>query len=290
MNNPSFRDGLRLGATISAAIIALSIVGVLISSSLVALFSGSPTEPDMKSAGVDYGATLVTSLLILAPVVVSPWAFYGQGYGAALPASPVTPRFVAATMLAWLAMGATGVANPWVQHLFGQPQFSGLGVDDAQMTFLALNAGVTEEAAYLAAPTGLLFLLGSLLNLWRAHRGRARFPHRSLWLVAAIFGPMLVLVGRASGHLYQGTASAMLGVVWGAALVAVFVWARSVWPVMLGHIIYDLPVHYSSWGGLISHHVIAPAVIAAVCLIWIHRSRARSERKQAHLSEMSLPD
>lgn len=280
MTNTPFRDGFRLGATMVTAMIALATFASLIITIITTLTATS--EPPLpESEGIPYSQTAITTGVILLPVVLAPFTYYGQGFGNSFPRPPRPTRFVAATGLTWFAMGTTGVANPWLQHMFGQAQFEGLNVTDSQMIFLAFNAGLAEEAAYLAVPTGLLFLIGSLLNLWRTRRGRAPFSPRALWLVAAIIGPALVLTGRASGHLYQGTASAVVGIVWGAALIAVFVWARSVWPVMLGHVIYDLPVHYNSWGGLISHHVIAPAVISTLALLWVHHS---SRSKQPHLT------
>lgn len=271
MTNAPFRDGFRLGATMVVAIIALATFASLIITIIITLTTTS--EPPLPEPGsIRYSQTAITTGVILLPVLLAPFTYYGQGFAASLPSAPRTTRLIAATGLTWFAMGVTGVANPWLQHMLGQAQFDGLNVTDSQMVFLAINAGLAEEAAYLAVPTGLLFLIGSLLNLWRTRRSRAPFPARTLWLIAAIIGPALVLTGRASGHLYQGTASAVVGIVWGAALIAVFVWARSVWPVMFGHIIYDLPVHYSSWSGLISHHVIAPAVISALALLWVHHS------------------
>lgn len=283
MNNPTLRDGLRLGVTLWAAIIALSAVVTLVSSSLVTLLSGSAPSPSPSDGGIAYRSTIATSLLLLAPVVLSRWSFYGEGYGASLPRPPVVPRFIAGVMLTWFAMGATGVANLWLRVLVGQDQFSGLGISDKTMVFVALNAGVTEEAAYLAAPSGLLFLALSLVSQWKKRRGQAPLSPRSMWLSAAMIGPALVLVGRVSGHLYQGPVSAIMGAAWGAALIATFVWARSVWPVILGHIIYDLPVHYSSSYGLISYHVIAPAVMAGICLIWLRVTQERTRRGESLL-------
>lgn len=287
-SNP-FRDGFRIGVTILVAIVSLSTVAGLIITIIITLTAES-VAPVHASGNIPYAETAVTTLLLLAPVLLSPWMYYGQGFAASPPQPPRLAYLVAATGLTWFAMGATGVANPWVQYMLGQTQFSGLNVTDHQMTFLAITAGLGEEAAYLATPTGLLFLIGSLSNFWLVHNNRRPISAPRLWLLSAICGPALVVVGRISGHLYQGQASAILGLVWGVALAVIFFWVRSVWPLMLGHIIYDLPVHYDSWIGLISHHVIAPAIISVLGLIWVRRAKHASSNKQAHLDEMDLPN
>lgn len=241
--------------------------------------------PPAANAGYDFadlqvGLTLTTTLLVLTPLFLVIGTPAARGYGTALPRRPRTLHFLTAAALAWLAMGATGVANPWLRYAFGQEQWEGFTngaspITDGQMVFLAINAGLSEEALYLALPTGTIYLLGSAMNLWRKRTDRTPIVASRLWGISAILGPALVIVGRGSGHLYQGTMSAVLGLMWGLALAAVFFWVRSVWPVMLGHAIYDLPVHYGSWAGLIAHHVITPAVIAGLGAALLWRARRR---------------
>lgn len=263
--------GIRLGATVLAGILALATVASLIAT-IIATLTSSPEPPLPQSGDFPYAQTLIATSIIVVPLLLAPLMFHSRGFAVVLPPAPALPRLLAATGLTWLAMGSTGVANSFLQIALGDSQFEGLGVTDRQMMFLAFNAGVSEEAAYLAAPSGLLFLAGSLLNHWRDRTGKRLIPQRTLWIASATAGPVILLAGRATGHLYQGSASAILGVVWGASLIAIFVWVRSIWPLMLGHVIYDLPVHFDSWPELISYHVIAPALISVFAIVLIRRT------------------
>lgn len=289
MTGNTFLGGLKFAATILAGIISLSLVFALIAT-IITTITADPTGPLPDTGSFPYATTAATTLIFLTPVLLAPWMHYGQGFAASMPRRPRAPLFIAATGLTWFAMGTTGVAHPWIEHALGQPQFEGLNITDGQMIFIAFNAGLGEEATYLAAPTGLIFLLGSLINLWLTHRHQQPISAQKLWTLAAIVGPGLVLAGRATGHLYQGEVSALLGLTWGATLAVIFFWVRSVWPLMLGHIIYDLPVHYETWAELISHHVIAPAIISIAALFWVRYAKRARRNRQAHHNMVSLPE
>lgn len=274
------RSGARIALTTQIAVLSGGIVAATLLSSFITLAvpSDGATEPvPLPSPGM----VAATTGVFVAPVVMSLLIPHGDGFAARVPPFPAAARFIAAAALTWLAMGAVGVANPWLRYLFGLPQFEGLGVSDRQMVLLAFQAGISEEAAYLAIPAGLAWLIGCVVNRCREKHGRAPCSRATLWAISATVGPAVVLVGRASGHLYQGGMSAVLGVAWGAALIAIFVWVRTVWPLMLGHVVYDLPTSYPTWSGLIAHHVIAPAVIAVVALALIQRAKHRTKRESA---------
>lgn len=269
----TIRQGLRMAVTVQVASVSLGVVGALCMASVITVLGGTEgvTEAPADGGSVAYGPTVAATFIFVFPVLLAPLALHGTGFAAALPQGPRAARFIAAAALTWLAMGATGLANPWVRRLLGQEQFSGLGVADHDMVFLAINAGIGEEAAYLAVPTGLVWMVGSILSARRSRRGATGASPERLWTIAAVIGPAAVLAGRATGHLYQGSVSALGGIVWGVALAAVFYWARSIWPLMLGHVLYDLPTSYTTWSGLIAHHIMTPAVIACVALLLARR-------------------
>lgn len=247
------------------------------------LMAGGARESGITPGSLPYFQMILTTLLLLSPVMVAFLSPFQSQYGARLPSTPALPRFIAAASLAWLAMGVTGVANPWVRHWLGHAAWTGFSptreIADAEMVFLAINAGISEEAAYLALPFGVTYLVGYGINLALLRFQRPAIPVRYVRVAAIIVTVLFSAAHRFAGHLYQGEVSAFLGIVWGVALAAVFTWVRSIWPLMLGHLIYDLPVHYGTWAGLISHHVLAPAAIAALALLWLRRS---SRNKQAH--------
>ena len=129
-------------------------------------------------------------------------------------------------------MGTTGVANPWINTWLGNDQWTGVSasqeITDPEMRILAITTGITEEAAHLAIPAGLTYLTGSAINAYRTYHGRTPIPHRTLWLTTILATMTFGAFTRFAGHLYQGTTSAALAVVWAAALAAVFFWVRSV--------------------------------------------------------------
>lgn len=261
-------------ATVALATTSGVMLLALTAASIGNLAAGDTAESGITPGNLPYAQIAITTLLLLSPVFVATLTPLQPQYGVQMPST--LPRFVAAAALAWFAMGVMGVANPWVRHWIGHAPWAGFSptreIADGEMVFLAINAGVAEEAAYTALPFGVTYLAGYGLNLVLAHFRKPTISGRRLLVAAIVITVLFSAFHRFAGHLYQGQVSAFFGIVWGVALAAVFVWVRSIWPLMLGHAIYDLPTHYTTWTGVISHHVIAPAVIAGLALWWGHRA------------------
>lgn len=273
------REGIRLAATLAVLMVSLLPLGAIVATTATGIAGGESGESGLTPGALPHAAIVATTSLMLMPVLLAPLASHSAGFGARLPGKPRAPRFLAAAALTWLAMGVVGVANPWIRYALGDEQWTGISaarpISDSEMTFLAVNAGLAEEASHLAVPAGLIYMLGSLLNTYRRRHGKAVIDNRRLWLLAATVGPGLALASRAAGHLYQGHVSAVLALVWGSALIAVFLWVRSIWPIMLGHFIYDIPVDYGSWPALIAHHVGVPAILAGTGLALAYLCKSR---------------
>lgn len=282
MTRSAAREGIALAAMFAAAAISLLLILQLVVTTITGFLAGETGESGVTPGALPYVEITANTLLLLLPVLIAPLALHGAGFGATMPRRPKGPRFLTAAALTWLAMGATGVANPWIRAALGHDTWTGVSstqpISDPEMTFLAINAGLGEEAAHLAVPAGFVYMIGALVNRVRQRQGRSLMAQRRLWVLAATIGPGLALSARAAGHLYQGPVSAVLALVWGAALVGVFLWARSIWPIMLGHFIYDIPTHYTSWTALVAHHVIVPALLAALGLIVLYVLRAYPEK------------
>lgn len=268
MDRSAVREGIGYASTLVVIVLSLLTAMTVVGKIVVGFAGGSSGESGLPPGALPHVQIFAATLLVLLPVLIAPLAHHSAGFGARLPARPRAPRFLTAAALTWLAMGACGIANAWIRHFLGHEQWTGISsthtISDSEMTFLAVNAGLGEEAEYLAVPIGLVYLAGSLLNLRRERHGKLLLTPNRLWLISVIIGGGIALIARGAGHLYQGPVSAVLALVWGAALAAVFLWVRSIWPVMLGHFIYDIPTNYDSWPALIVHHIVAPAVLAAL--------------------------
>lgn len=283
MDRSAAREGIALAAMFAAAGLSLLLVLHLIATTITGFLGGTTGESGITPGALPYAEITANTLLLLLPVALAPLALHGgAGFGARMPRRPKGPRFLTAAALTWLAMGATGVANPWIRVALGHDTWTGVSstqpISDREMTFLAVTAGLGEEAAHLAVPAGFVYMLGALASWVRQRHGHQGLTQRRLWMLAATLGPGLALSTRAAGHLYQGPVSAVLAIVWGAALAGVFLWARSIWPIMLGHIIYDIPTHYGTWPALIAHHVLVPALLAVLGLAVIYALRARPKQ------------
>lgn len=282
--NPSkvtIRQGLYLVATGGLTAVSVILLLALTANSIASASAGVTRESGVMPGSLPYVQIAVTTLLLLSPVLISSLTPFRKHYGARLPSRPALPRFLAAAALTWVAMGATGVANVWVRHWIGHDSWTGVSatreISDSEMLFLAVNAGLGEEAAYLALPFGATYLVAHGLNHALSHFGRPVIPARHLLVAASVVTMVFSATHRFTGHLYQGEVSALSGIVWGLALALVFIWVRSIWPLMVGHFIYDIPTNYETWPALISHHVIAPAVISVLALVWVRYSTTRSQ-------------
>lgn len=101
-----------------------------------------------------------------------------------------------------------------------------------QVALSSLYAALAEELVLVAAPVLVAGTLHALApRTWRGPR--------LAWLVV---GGFVGLALRATMHAYQGGASVVAALVWGAAMLAAFLVWRSVYPLVLAHFAYDFAV------------------------------------------------
>lgn len=184
------------------------------------------------------------------------------------------PTFVTATALAFMAINAVSLANIFIRHWTGQEQWTGYSTDyevgTVETAVLAVFAGVTEETTHLAVPVGVTFLIISAIAKWTMDRPMST---GRIWLLAVAIALPLSLFIRFASHTYQGQVSAWLGMVWGAAFLAIFWWTRSIWPIMVAHTLHNMPNLYSTWPEHIAWSFALPLAIAVVAMLYTHRAK-----------------
>lgn len=247
---------------------------------------GLPTDPSTSDWGAQWVGLGISTVLVLGLAVAGGLLLgpFGRGYGIRLPRVPRTPRFVAATAWAFLVLGATGLLHP----LIGTTLFSldpGRGTVDfdaipfGNRVMIAINAGVSEESLQIALPAGSVYAIMMAVSWLRQQFGRTALRDCTIWLSAAIVGPLVLLPLRFSGHLYQGVDAAISGLIWGVGMIVVFAWARSIWPLVLAHTLYDMPTAGFGWPMAITYYIVVPLIIAvAVPLVARSWRRVGSHR------------
>lgn len=278
------RKAVHIASTALLASLAAAFIGTFIAKSAFTLQAGTAHSLGLSSGAFPYRTYLAETAVALLIPLLARFSDYGTGYGSQMPARPVFPRFVTATGLTLLIMGVTGIADMYVSAYVEDPESSQAANAFAQLDALeaavaSTRAGITEEILQLALPTGTIILLAGAVNAYRARRSKTPFPTRSIWIIAGIVGVLSSSFLRGVGHLYQGETSAVSGLIWGAALAGVFLWVRSIWPLVLSHVLYDLSVaSYSSLTGLTVQLVVAPALLATLGVLLLRR-RAEQQRR-----------
>ena len=238
------------------------------------LIGGEVGDAGVKVDGQMQWVQIALLFVVLSIPLVFPWVTGHRpevaGFGVRkLP----WPTFVTATALAFMAINAVSVANTFIRHWTGQEQWTGYSTDyevgTAETAVLAVFAGVTEETTHLAVPVGVTFLIISAIAKWTMDR-----PMRTgrIWLLAVAIALPLSLFIRFASHTYQGQVSAWLGMVWGAAFLAIFWWTRSIWPIMVAHTLHNMPNLYSTWPEHIAWSFALPLAIAVMAMLYTHRA------------------
>lgn len=141
-----------------------------------------------------------------------------------------------APALSWWLCIAGWSALGFVLPLLGPttPQLSELvqNRQGAQGIISAIQAGVTEEALYVVTIVGAGVFWAELSQRVR------RIPG---WVAPTMIGVSAVLSGlvRGGDHIYQSWVYATGHAVLGLVLAGVFVWCRSIWPLLVVHVVYD---------------------------------------------------
>jgi hypothetical protein len=102
----------------------------------------------------------------------------------------------------------------------------------------SLTAGVTEEYLMLATPVGVAVLACAGISLLRTARAAEPLGYLRVFGYALAAG-LLFIVPRSEIHAYQGRTSVLSAAVWTAVHLAVFLYYKSVWPLIIAHTSYD---------------------------------------------------
>ena len=145
----------------------------------------------------------------------------------------------------------------------------GAGIYIAEDLAGSVTAGLWEELILFALPVGLI-----LRNRW------SRWP----WVVCA---GVAALVLRLGIHLYYGWGSAFV-LPWMVGALAVLWFGGSIWPLVIGHAMYDSVVsvanriHSTQSGVFTGLDIVVLAAVAVLLVWWV---KQRNQRKQAEVSE-----
>lgn len=170
-----------------------------------------------------------------------------------------------------------------VQVSLGQQPWTGFSqtheVTAGQRSILAVFAGVTEEPLNVGIVVGVIYLS---IRLWQVKRSRhggvlGRYEERQLWRRAVLCAVPVSLFLRFAGHMYQGWVLAAAAALWGAVLLLVFWWVRSIWPLMLAHVLHNMPMGIETWTQYGIWVVGLPAAILAAGVLMLHRGRRGRE-------------
>jgi len=110
-----------------------------------------------------------------------------------------------------------------------------------------IGAGLIEEVCALAVPICLGAIIADTAARHQWAIANPRWRTSGLWVLAAV----LVLI-RVSYHLYYGPPAFALAP-WAIATVALYLWMRRVWPIIIAHFAWDFlvgitnPLHVAGW-------------------------------------------
>lgn len=170
---------------------------------------------------------------------------------------PVRSLSWRAPAAAWGVSLLTFVFLGLVTPHFAQMSSSGQSVVAESVGWIgvinAFQAGIREEIFYVGVPVCLGLWLASLLTSTK-------------WRTVVLTGAVGVgSLCRAAGHLYQSETHALVNLLLGVTLAVVFLWWRSLWPLMICHIAYDLVVFLCS-GSMQKTLLMALGVVALVAI------------------------
>lgn len=243
----SLRGFAVLGAlcwSVSLAALAVSGVAAVISRGDDSLSPGADPFLSSLDPWTSLGIAAAGAIPLIA--VFAPTAIrHAAGLG--LPGPHPITRFTAATSAAMSTMYLAHLVTRYlVTADTASSAESAAWQSNPPATILAasIEAGATEEVTYLLVPTILTLAALVLVANVRADSesldgtiNRVIANPTTWWICIAIstFG----LLARYAGHLYQGTTYAIAAAAWGAGLLALYAIFRSIWPIILGHTLYD---------------------------------------------------
>lgn len=246
-----------------------------IGANLVSATAGQTGESGYHGGGLPW-AQIIVPLVMLTPFVLARRiSRHAAGFGTGLASGP---RFAIAAATAFMIMSVASTVNIVSRYWMGQDQWTGISatydVTLTEMLILGANAGITEEITSLLIPVGLVYLTLSLIGQWRPDSTAAVLAVEHRWWIAVTIGAGIGLISRFAGHVYQGYTSAIVAVAWGIGLALVYYWVKSIWPLILGHAVFNIPMIYADWTAAILVQIGVPAAVIAGSVLWARRRRA----------------
>lgn len=151
-----------------------------------------------------------------------------------------------------LAFAVILAAHLLSQLLVGLPLLGGQSINDDLLTGFAVGARASLEEEGV----DLIFIIGIPMALVIKY-GFAKWPR----VAQVAFVALLVIVSsgiRGMQHIYQGDYRLYVTFVLGVGFALIFLWARSVWPLIIAHWVFDWL--YTS----MSQTVVVPLVIVVI--------------------------
>lgn len=229
---------------------SVSLAALALSAVAAGLSHGDPSstgdDPFLSSLDPWTSLSIAAACAIPLVAVFAPTSIrHAAGLGLPRP-HPIT-RFAAATSATMSAMFLAHLVPRYlVASDTASSAESAAWQNNPPATILAasIEAGVKEEVTYLLVPTLLTLAALVLVANVRADSesvdgtiNRVIANPTTWWICIAT--STLGLLARYAGHLYQGTTYAVAAAAWGAGLLALYAIFRSIWPIILGHTLYD---------------------------------------------------
>lgn len=140
-----------------------------------------------------------------------------------------------------------------------------------------IGASLVEEVCALAVPICLGAILADTAARHQWAIANPRWRTSGLWVLAAV-----LVVIRVSYHLYYGPPAFALAP-WAIATVALYLWMRRLWPIIIAHFAWDFlvgitnPLHVAGWqkDAIV---VGVPVAIGGLLIAVAHRGHRRQPR------------
>jgi len=248
------------------------------------------TSIDVGGAALANRAGINSDLIVAAVIAggfivataISPWR---RVLGLTLPPQhPLAGAVTATVFTVWISAGVALITSYISAYFFPTQQdpsvsrvFADLPTGSRALT--SLHAGLQEEALDLVLPLALAVIVMLLVRLTRRQpTSAAALSEVPLVWRIGVLAATLGLITRVLDHLYQGPVYAASAVVWGLGFLVIFAVCRSIWPLIVGHFLYDFAVVIFLPGHPVRRSLVVLVVgAAALALTWrMTRGRERA--------------
>lgn len=262
---------------------------VLGSSIIASLVEPSESMPTGETASSGTGMGYAVAFLILSALLFARSSTQAAAFGAQLPrATSIRVGWARAALIMVVTLGimtGVGVLSAWSSVVFDVVPPGGADMDAsawaqtwslAHALALSVYAGFAEEVLLLALPVAAGSWLGRRISGAGGELG---------WMLA---GGLAGLAIRSVLHFYQGWTSSVSALIWGGALLVIFLIWRSIYPLIAAHVLFDVVVAW--WAPQTEYQepiywTLVCLGIAAAAVLFILGRRERSKLADHDASE-----